>query len=324
MAPSGSPSTSLRGGALPLGTLTEDEVALWSHTRLLQALYKYELLDPEVADTDTDSLRARLLANLRTQPAAFTALARQPPHDDTDAIALRGIGLPSSGTPVVQASNSHEGPMSPTTPLTGQYPAADDGDADLATMLFGYDPYVRPEHQVDPSNGRNLEAAFAAVEDSHPRKDLFAALDQDDTHRENATSGHTWNDWAALPPSTTAVGGPHGELDALSEVSMGVPDEELHRPRAPKHTMADRSPPQTGDYCGHSLAIECNSPPPTNFPPPPINATPQQPALSADLPPHGVASTGALAGASDCVPMGALPLCGRDCTPSPRATMGTQ
>ena len=168
MAPSGGPSTSLRGGAPPLGMLTEAEVALWSHTRLLQALYKYELLDPEVADADTHSFCTRLLANLQTQAAAFTTLARQPPRDDPDAVALWGVGLPPSGTPVVPAGNAHKGTASLTTPRTGQHPVVDDGDADLATVPFGYGPYAQPKHQVGPFDERNLEAAFAAVEDSPP------------------------------------------------------------------------------------------------------------------------------------------------------------
>ena len=324
MAPSGGPSTSRGGGAAPLGTLTEDEVASWTHTRLLQALYEYELLDPAVADADTASLRARLLANLRTQAAAFTALGQQPPSDDAAPAAQRDVGLPPLGTPRVQAGTSHEGPVSPATPRTEQHPVADGGDAGLATVPFGYGPYARPKHRVDPSDGRNLEAAFAAVEDSPPREDLFAALDQDDTRRENAAAGHARDDWAALPPSTMAVGGPGDDPDARSEVSMGVPDDELHRPRVPKRTMADRSPPQSGDYRGGSVAIECDSPPAANFPPHPIDAALEWPALGADLPPHGAASTGALAGAPDGTAMGALPLRDRDRSPSPRATTGTQ
>ena len=216
MGPSGGPSTFLGGGAPPLGTLTKDEVASWSHTRHLQALYEYELLDPEVADADTDSLRARLLAKLRTQAAAFTALAQQPPRDNIDAIALRGVRLPSSGTPIVQVGTSHEGLASPATPRIRQHPVTDDSDADLATVPFGYGPYARPKHQVDPSNGRNLEVAFAAVEDSPPREDLFAALDHDDMRQENAASVHARDNWAALPPSTMVFGGPRDDLDALS------------------------------------------------------------------------------------------------------------
>ena len=109
MVPSGGPSTSLRGGAPPLGTLTEDKVASWSHTQVLQALYKHELMDPEVTGADTNSLRARLLANLQTQAATFNMLVRQSRSYNTDVTALCGVGLPSSGTPIVPLGHSTRG-----------------------------------------------------------------------------------------------------------------------------------------------------------------------------------------------------------------------
>ena len=270
-------------------------------------MYEYELLDPEVADADTASLRARLLANLRTQAAVYTALAQQPPCDDPDAVTLRGVGLPLSGTPVVLAGNAHEGTVSPTTPRTRQHPVADDGDVDLATMPFGYGPYARPKHQVGPSDGRNLEATFAAVEDSPPMR-IYSLLSTRTTRAGRMPRGATHGTIGRLfrpRPRRSAVG------------------KELHRARVPKRTMADRSPPQSSDYHGRSAAIECDSPPPENFPPPMIDAAPQWPALGADLPPHGAASTEDLAGATTSAPMGALPPRGGDRTPSPRATMGT-
>ena len=59
---------------------------------------------------------------------------------------------------------------------------------------------------------------------------------------------------------------------------MGVPDDELHRPRVLKHTMTDCSPPQSGDYRGRNAAIKCDGPPPANFPPHPIATAPRGPS----------------------------------------------
>lgn len=103
-----------------------------------------------------------------------------------DAVALLGIGLPSSGTPIVLLGNSHEGTASLATPYIGHFLVLDDNTDNLPTVPFGYGPYMQPKHQVAPSDGWNLEAFFGAVEDSPQHEDLFATLDQDNMHQENA------------------------------------------------------------------------------------------------------------------------------------------
>ena len=89
--------------------------------------------------------------------------------------------------------------------------------------------------------------------------------------QENAAWDHAWDDWTAHLLLASAFGGPHGKIDALLEVSMGVSKNKLYRQHVLRRTMVDCKPPQISDYSGCRLAIECDSPPPNNFSPPSLS-----------------------------------------------------
>ena len=260
MAPSGGPSTSLAGGVPPLADLTADEVQSWNRTQLHTALFEYQLLSDVRPDEDTESLRARLAAHVRAQTAAHQALAQQPPAGRTAKTPAPaavpshpGAPLPPYNAPVAALS-------SPVTPRTGPRALSAASDDELPFVPFGHGPYAKPHHCVSPSAGRNLADAFAAVDDSPLRANLFAALDQEDTRREDAERARARANWTTRPLTALDFVGPRGDMDTYSEVSMGVPEDEMYRPRVPKRRMADRSPQHLQDYRGRTSRVPCCSP----------------------------------------------------------------
>ena len=54
--------------------------------------------------------------------------------------------------------------------------------------------------------------------------------------------------------------GPWGNMDTYSEVSMGVPEDEMYCPRVPNRRMVDRSPQHLQDYHGRTSRVPCCSP----------------------------------------------------------------
>ena len=132
------------------------------------------------------------------------------------------------------------GAPSPLTAPRHCPPSTSEGEH--PSVPFGTGPYARPRHCVTPTQGRNLDAAFAAEEDSPPRDDLFAALDQADTRRENAADARDGADWPPRPWSSMGFGATGGDQDAASEVSMGVSESEMYRARVAKRRLDDRSP----------------------------------------------------------------------------------
>ena len=256
MAPSGGPSTSLGGGVPAIADLTEDVVRSWNRTQLQAALFEYRLLDDTRLDDGTEQLRGRLVAHVRAQAAAFQALAPQP--SGAPAGAPTGVQAGALDPPVLPGRT---GATSPVTPTRHRLPSTSEGEH--PSVPFGAGPYARPRHCVTPTQGRNLAAAFAAEEDSPPRDDLFAALDQADTRRENAADARAREareDWPPRPWTSMGFGDDVGDQDVASEVSMGVSESEMYRARVPKRRLADRSPQQHRDSGGGPRQIACSSP----------------------------------------------------------------
>ena len=257
MAPSGGPSTSFGGGVPALSELTEELVRSWNRTQLHAALFEYRLLDDARFDDDPAQLRGRLLAHARAQAAAFQALAQQP--TGAPAGAPSGVQAGALAPPV---HPGRTGAPSPVTAFRHRPPSTSEGEH--PSVPFGTGPYVRPRHCVTPTQGRNLQAAFAAEEDSPPRDDLFAALDQEDTRRENATDARAREartDWPPRPWTSMGFGDDAGVQDTASEVSMGVSESEMYRARVTKRRLDDRSPQKQRDYGGRTRQIRCPSPP---------------------------------------------------------------
>ena len=256
MAPSGGPSTSFGGGVPALSELTEELVRSWNRTQLHAALFEYRLLDDACFDDDPAQLRGRLLAHARAQAAAFQALAPQPSG------ALAGAShRVQAGDLVPPVLPGHTGAPSPVTPPYHRPSSMSGGEH--PSVPFGAGPYARPRHRVAPTEGRCLADAFAAEEDSPPRADLFAALDQEDTRRENAADARAWEDrqdWPPCPWTSMGFGDAAGDQDAASEVSMGVSESEMYRACVPKRRLADRSPQQHRDSGGGPRQIACPSP----------------------------------------------------------------
>ena len=178
MAPSGGPSSSLGGDVPAIANLTEDVVRSWNRTQLHAALFEYRLLDDARFDDDVEQLCGRLLAHACAQAAAFQALA--PQLAGAQAGAPSGVQAGALGPPVPPGRT---GAPSPVTALRHRPPSTSEGEH--PSVPFGSGPYARPRHCVTLMQGRNLQAAFAVEQDSPPRDDLFAALDQADTRREN-------------------------------------------------------------------------------------------------------------------------------------------
>ena len=150
------------------------------------------------------------------------------------------------------------GAPSPLTAPRHCPPSTSEGEH--PSVPFGTGPYARHRHCVTPTQGRNLDAALAAEEDSPPREDLFAALDQADTRRENAADARDGADWPPRPWSSLGFGATGGDQDAASEVSMGVSESEMYRARVAKRRLDDRSPQKQRDYGGRTRQIRCPSP----------------------------------------------------------------
>ena len=261
MAPSGGPSSSFGGGVPPLAALTEDEVQSWNRTQLHTALFEYQLLSDVRHDEDTESLRARLVAHVRAQTAAHHALGQQPSAGRTTKTPSPAAVPSRPGATLPRYNAQGAAFASLVTPLHGSRALSDASDGDLPSVPFGQGPYAKPRHCVSPSAGRSLEDAFAAVEDSPLRDNLFAALDQADTRHEDAERARARANWTTRPLTALDFVGPRGDMDTYSEVSMGVPEDEMYRPRVPKRRMADRSPQHLQDYCGRTSRVPCRSPP---------------------------------------------------------------
>ena len=179
MAPSGGPSTSFGGGVPALSDLTEELVRSWNRTQLHAALFEYRLLDEARFDDDPAQLRGRLLAHARAQAAAFQALAPQP------------SGAPAGASNRVQAGDlvppvlpGRTGAPSPVTPPITALRRRRGGNTRQSRSALG-----RTRAHATASlrrRGVAWRTRSRRRRTAPPRDDLFAALDQADTHRENA------------------------------------------------------------------------------------------------------------------------------------------